>query len=186
MSDKLDNERFQLHMYDQMWNNINRHILTVWQSIGAIGAAISIYVLAEKELFNMDVAVMLVIFLSAWLLAHVYDAQAWYDRNIAIIQKIEKKFETKSDEFHGYTKQRNKDLITHLKIQRDLGILMVSLSIIFHFSLRVYPQICTSPFKLTMILPYMALLLLIVYTLIARKNWHKVFEKAYQNNKSEE
>lgn len=62
-------EELLFKMYDQMFNDINRHIMVVWQSIGVLGGAFAIFALVEKQVVSLDIAASIVLLLSAWLLA---------------------------------------------------------------------------------------------------------------------
>ncbi len=86
-----------LKMYDQMFNDINRHIMVVWQSIGVVVGALTIFALVEKNVVSLDIAVSIVLLLCAWLLAHLFDAAYWYNRNLVIIANIERQFLTQDD-----------------------------------------------------------------------------------------
>ena len=46
-----------LKMYDQMFNQINTHILVVWQSVGVLVGAFAILALTEKQFISMNVAI---------------------------------------------------------------------------------------------------------------------------------
>src|SRR5690348_7244971 len=59
-----------LHMYDQMFNDIDRHILVVWQSIGVLIGAFAVFALTEKQIITIDIATSLVLLLCGWLIAH--------------------------------------------------------------------------------------------------------------------
>jgi len=183
MPDKTDNSAFRLHMYDQAWNNINRHILTVWQSVAAVAAALAAMIFTEKQVLSLDVAVSMVVLFSAWLMAHVYDAQTWYDRNLAIIQDNEKFFETKPGEFHAYTKPRALKLITHLRIQRDLAIALVVLGVGTHICTEAIPVLTgVESAELRMALPYAALLAWCIYAFYAGSEWKDGHRKAYKQD----
>lgn len=143
MSD--DRKEFLGKMYDQMFNDINTHILVVWQSVGVVIGAFAVFALVEKNVIPIDFACTLMILLSAWLIANLYDASYWYNRNLAIIANIERQFLKASDlkEIHYYFgKHRKKSaMFTHLKIQYALGLGIAALFICYHFVLRVLPGI---------------------------------------------
>jgi hypothetical protein len=143
MSD--DRKEFLGKMYDQMFNDINTHILVVWQSVGVVIGAFAVFALVEKNIIPIDFACTLMILLSAWLIANLYDASYWYNRNLAIIANIERQFLNTKDlkEIHYYFgKHRKKSaMFTHLKIQYALGIGIAALFISYHFVLRVLPGI---------------------------------------------
>ena len=134
---------FLLKMYDQMFNDINTHILVVWQSIGVLVGAFAIFALAEKEIVTIDVATALIVLIGGWLIGHLYDASYWYNRNLVIIANIERQFLTERDlaEIHYYFgKHRKKgSMLTHLKIQFALAIGIIAVVVAFHFWTRVLP-----------------------------------------------
>ena len=124
MPEQTNREKFLLHMYDQMLNDINRHIIVVWQSISVLVGAFAIFALAEKQVISVDVASALLILIAGWSLAHHLDASYWYNRNLAIIANIEKQFLSSGDlsEIHYYfgSHRPNNKMITHLRIQLAL------------------------------------------------------------------
>ncbi|HEV8414941.1 MAG TPA: hypothetical protein VGQ49_15210 [Bryobacteraceae bacterium] len=170
-SDRVDTKgsnpkrpEFLLHMYDQMFNDINTHILVVWQSVSVLVGAFAILALTEKQVITLDVATALIILIAAWLIGHLYDASYWYNRNLVIIANIERQFLETSDlvQIHYYFgKHRKKGtMITHLRIQYclSLGIGLVVLS--FHFFTRVLPgfSLPISGFEPVRTLPYLILI----------------------------
>jgi hypothetical protein len=136
---------FLLRMYDQMFNDIDTHILVVWQSVGVVVGAFAVFALVEKNIIPIDYACSLMVMLSAWLIAHLYDASYWYNRNLVIIANIERQFLTASDlkDIHYYFgKHRAKSaMLTHLKIQYWLGTGIALLFTCYHFATRVLPGI---------------------------------------------
>lgn len=164
-----------LHMYDQMFNDINRHILVVWQSVGTLIGAFAIFALAEKEIITVDVASALLIVIAGWLLAHLYDASYWYNRNLVIIANIERNFLSKEDlrrihYYFGKHRPSNK-MIKHLQIQYALGVGIGVLVLVFHFLTRVMPGMTAdSRFDPVRALPYAAALLVIVYLFNLRRH----------------
>ena len=94
----MDNrEEFLVEMYKQMFNDINRHIMVVWQSVGVLISAFAIFALVEKNVISSDIATSIIILLCAWLYAHLVDSGYWYNRNLAIIANIERQFLKKED-----------------------------------------------------------------------------------------
>ncbi len=175
---KKAKDDFCFHMYNQMWTNINRHILTVWHSIAAVAGALSIIIFAEKNPIHIDVAVTLIIILAAWLLSHVYDAQQWYDRNLGIIIRVERRFLPEG--FHAYMKPRKRKLIGHLQIQRDLAFVMLVSSVLFHLANRVLPtSSAEATLPLQMLLPYVVGIATVIYVAYRRSEWERGHEKAY-------
>src|SRR5216683_963305 len=101
-----DNDRttFLLKMYDQMFADINRNIMVVWQSIGVVVGAVALFALIEKQVFTLDLACTLFMVVVGWSIAHSQEAGYWYNRNLAIIANIERQFLRQSDlkEIHYY------------------------------------------------------------------------------------
>ena len=164
-----DRKEFLVQMYNQMFNDINRHIMVVWQSIGVLIGAFAIFALVEKNIVSLDVAVSLIVLLAAWLVAHLLDASYWYNRNLVIVANIERQFLTKDDlkaihYYFGAHRPKNR-MITHLKIQVALGVGLVTLVIGYHASVRVLPGVSSplSSFEFSRSLPYLLLVASLAY-----------------------
>ena len=65
---------FLIEMYKAMWDNINRHIGVVWHSVTVLAGAFAVFGLVEKGVVPIDFTTTLVVIISAWQLAHVFDA----------------------------------------------------------------------------------------------------------------
>lgn len=150
---------FLIAMYNQLMNDINRHIVVIWQSVGVLFGAFALFALVEKGTISVDIAASLQILLCVWVLAHVYDAAYWYNRNLVIIANIERQFLLESDlrEVHYYFGEHRKTgaLITHLEIQLGLAVSVAVLVLAFHFLTVVVPT-ChgVKLFQSTMLLPW--------------------------------
>lgn len=138
-------DSFLLQMYAQLWNNVNRHLTVIWQSVGVLAGSMAALALAEKNVLPLDYATSFVIIMSAWLVAHSYVASNWFNRNQAIIVNIERQFLKRSDlqEIHPYFMEHRKagDMVTHVRIQQMLGIGIAFLILIYHFLNQVLPAI---------------------------------------------
>lgn len=151
---------FLIAMYNQLMNDINRHIVVIWQSVGVLFGAFALFALVEKGTISVDIAASLQIMLCIWVLAHVYDAGYWYNRNLVIIANIERQFLLQSDlrDVHYYfgEHRRKGALITHLEIQLYLALGVAALVLAFHFLTIVLPT-ChgVKPFHLTLLLPWL-------------------------------
>jgi hypothetical protein len=151
-----------LKMYDQMFNDINRHILTVWQTIGTLAGAVALLGLVEKHVVSMDMAVALIIVVCAWSMSHAYDSAYWYNRNLIIIANIERQF-LKSSDLHdihyyfGAHRDSNK-MLTHLRIQYVFAIAVGAVAVLYHFLVQVVPGLRApfSQFQPERLLPYIA------------------------------
>jgi hypothetical protein len=174
---------FLIEMYKQMFNDINTHILVVWQSVGVLVGAFAIFALVEKKVVSTDLASALVVLLAAWLLAHLYDASYWYNRNLVIIANIERQFLKQSDlhDVHYYFGEHRKStsMLTHLRIQWTLGISIATLFTLYHFVTRVLPGIGApwARFEIQRTLPYVVGV--ICFVLLSRL--HRDRTQAYTN-----
>jgi hypothetical protein len=148
MQDRRD--EFLLEIYRQMFNDINRHIMVVWQSVGVLVGALALFSLLEKHVISADIAASIIVLLVAWLYGHLYDAGYWYNRNLAIIANIERQFLYASDlhDIHYYfgAHRQNNKLIAHLRLQQLLALGLAVLVLLFHFIDRVAPGL-KSPFS---------------------------------------
>jgi hypothetical protein len=188
MSMEHDRKEFLLKMYDQMFNDINTHILVVWQSVGVVVGAFAVFALVEKNIIPMDYACTLMVTLCAWLFANLYDASYWYNRNLVIIANIERQFLSSDDlkEIHYYFgKHREKSaMLTHLRIQYALGLGIASLFILYHFIGRVLPGV-HSPiggFELSRSLPYIAAAAWAIFLWFLRKNRIESYQEFLENS----
>lgn len=181
-------KEFLLKMYDQMFNDINTHILVVWQSVGVLIGAFAIFALAEKQIISFDVATALMVLVASWLLAHLLDASYWYNRNLVIIANIERQFLRDSDlrEIHYYFgEHRPKNrMITHLRIQYALGISIAAIMLALHFVTRVLPQFSqsASPLEPQRFLPYIVVVAAIVFLATLARTKRKSYEEFVKNS----
>lgn len=158
-----------LKMYDQMFNDINRHIMVVWQSIGVLIGAFAIFALVEKKVVSLDIASAIVLLLCSWLIAHLYDASYWYNRNLVIIANIERQFLVKKDlkEIHYYFGEHRPDnnMIEHLSIQLFLAFGLAGIVFLYHFSERIYPGLSSTwnLFEPIRAIPYVLLIASSIY-----------------------
>jgi hypothetical protein len=175
-------DEFLSKMYDQMWNNINRHILVVWQSVGVLVGAFAIFALVEKNIISIDLASSLLILISAWLIAHLFDANSWYNRNLAIIANIERQFLKPEDAcyVHYYFTEHRKSwsLLDQFQIQLGLGVGIYVLVIIYHFTARVLPGFGKplSDFEVARSFPYLISILSFIVLASLRRKQMKAYE----------
>jgi hypothetical protein len=186
-----DRKEFLIQMYNQMFNDINRHILVVWQSIGTLVGAFALLALVEKSVLSVDVAVALIILLTAWLFAHLLDAGYWYNRNLVIIANIERQFLMSDDlrkiqYYFGAHRPKNR-MLTHLKIQGALGIGLVLLMLIYHATERVVPglSMALTAFEASRTLPYVTLVVCLLYLHNLRKSRDADYQEFVTNSPGE-
>ena len=156
-----DRKELLLRMYDQLFNDINRHILVVWQSVGVVVGAFALLSLTEKQVITLDLATAVFIVLVAWLIAHLYDASFWYNRNLVMIANIERQFLSKDDlrlvhYYFGKHRPKNR-MISHLRVQYALAIGLGALVLRYHFITRVIPGfgLPLGDFDLQRAMPYL-------------------------------
>jgi len=191
---KLDSENekfrkeFLFKMYDQMFNDINTHILVIWQSIGVLVGSISIFALVEKQVLPIDYAISIVIILIGWSFSHIYDSAYWYNRNLVIIANIERQFLSKDDlhNIHYYFGKHRKPnkMIQHLRIQWWLGIFMGIVFLIYHFISRIYRRKLFELLKSepAVFLPYIILICVFIFVMATRKNRKKSYKEFLENS----
>jgi hypothetical protein len=134
---------FLIAMYNQLMADINRHIVVVWQSVTVLVGAFAAWSLIEKNIISLDVAATLIVIIAVWVLAHVYDASYWYNRNLVMIANIERQFLRQTDlkEIHYYWgKHRGANaMIRHLKLQGALALGVAGLVLVIQFSHTILP-----------------------------------------------
>ena len=140
---ETDRKDFLVKIYEQMFNDIDRHHKIVWLVIGVLVSAIALIALSEKGLLPIDLTVSIILLLSFWVIAHVYDSNYWYNRNLVIIANIERQFLVKEDlrNIHYYFgKHRGvNSLQTSLKIQLYFAWGLVIIVLIYHFFEKIAP-----------------------------------------------
>jgi hypothetical protein len=140
--DRRNRSQFLLAMYKAMWDNINRHILVVWQSFAALFAALGASYLSGKQLLSPDLGTSIIVLAAGWSIAHAIDSAGWYNRNLLIITNIEQQFLFDSDArevHHFFEAHRGTRPIEHLIIQMLLALTIAGLALLDHFSTRVSP-----------------------------------------------
>ncbi len=175
-----DRKTFLVEMYNQMFADINRHIMVVWQSIGVIGGAIALLALAEKKLLAVDYAVALIVAVCFWSVNTIIDSAYWYNRNLVIIANIERQFLEESDlrEIHFYFgMHRAPRIIQHLRIQLLLVVSILSVFSVYQVVNSVIPRLKQGEFATEMILPWLLALLLAIYALTLWRNRRTAYKK---------
>jgi hypothetical protein len=183
---KMDDRRtFLMEMYRQMFADINRQMTVVWQAVSVVIGAFALLALVEKNIVPLDIAVSLIVILSAWMYAHMLDGGYWYNRNLAIISNIEKQFLIESDQqdiqyYFGKHRSTKNKMISYFRIQAILALAIATLVLLFHFFVRIVPGFYSSlkNLELTRSLPYIAasasVIILYVFYL-DRRNSYKTF-----------
>lgn len=185
---EAERKEFLIHMYDQMFNDINRHILVVWQSVGVLVSPLAILALVERQIISLDIAASILVLSAAWLLANLVDSAYWYNRNLVIIANIERQFLDPEDlrRIHYYFgKHRKKtSMLTHLWVQYLLGIGVASLVLLYHFGTRVVPGFGApvQNFELQRALPYLTSLAASLAIAHLRRRRIRAYEEFLRNS----
>jgi hypothetical protein len=174
-------------MYDQMFSDINRHILVVWQSVGVLLGAFSIFALVERQIIPLDVATALIVLLAGWLVGHLYDAAYWYNRNLVIIANIERQFLRREDlhEIQYYFgAHRPSRMFTHLRIQYALAVGLIGIVVVYHFCIRVLPFLGPNWHQIepSAAVPYLTLLVAAFYLERLRRQRRASYEEFVRNS----
>jgi hypothetical protein len=152
-------DSFLLAMYAQMWSNINRHILVIWQPVTALFGAFAIFALIKTDAIPFDLGCAFLVLICAWLSAHVIDANYWFARNLLIVANIERQFLQPDDTrliLYYFAKEHKPTELDHLTIQAWLARGVFALVIGWHFFTRVVPGFGSpwNTFELAPTLPY--------------------------------
>lgn len=180
-------QEFLIEVYRQMMNDINRHIMVVWQSVGVLVGAFALFALVEKQVVSADIACSIIVLLCGWLWAHLIDAGYWYNRNLAIISNIERQFLVKEDlkNIHYYfgAHRKNNKMITHLRIQLALGLGLGSLVVIYHFTSRIVPGMTTEAVPDPQrALPYVMAAAVLIYCLLLSRARRDAYIEFIENS----
>jgi hypothetical protein len=151
MSTNDSREEFLLHIYDQAHDNINRQFGYVWQSAGLVAAVFGVFAFAEEKHVPLELPTILFVIVAAWYLAHVIDANLWFNRNLLIIANIERTFLLKSDlrnihHFFEAHRPRNK-MLGHLRIQVALVTALDVFVLWWHHTKRIAEPQCVPPWR---------------------------------------
>lgn len=163
-SDKDYRKEFLLKMYEQTFNNINRHIMTSWQAITALISAFVFLSLTEKNIISLDWAAFLLLIVIVFLVAQLIDSSDWYNRNQAIIVNIERQFliETDQKEIHDFfSKHRPGNLIQDFQIKFYFAVALGYAIIVLHFSKRIIPMIMGKKIECAALILYFSVLFIV-------------------------
>lgn len=165
-------KQFLMNMYNQVWNNMNRHINLIWQPVTVIFTVFGSIIAVESQKVDLSI-IFIVIFLAflvvGWFLAHVYDSAYWYNRNLVIVTNIEKEFLVEKDakEIHYFFTRphpiENK-MITHFKIQYALGIGLSAVIFVYFITKLTQNNFGIVNISISLpYLPYVGLLIAAIY-----------------------
>lgn len=175
---RCDDKRseFLLETYRQTSTHLGRHISGVWQCVGVVGAALIIFAQDKDKPLN-DYACALVVLLCGWLAATTLDASNWFNRNLAIINNVERLFLTSADlklvhPFFGAHRPAGR-LAKHFHIQLLLSGSVCLLVLTYHFLERVHPgfSLPWSSFQFSRALPYLLTPIVVVALALLQRHY---------------
>ena len=190
-TDDSARQELLLRMYDQMFNDINRHISIVWQPITVLVGSSALLAAGMRDIISIDIAVALIMLLVGWLIANIYDSAYWYNRNLVIIANIERQFLRQTDLRHihyYFGKHRSKQsILTHIRIQWYLGLSIGGLILLYHFlteALKICPYLASpvASFRFELVLPYITAVLTFFGVLQLRKHRIRSYDEFIKNS----
>jgi len=89
-----DKKDFLLHLYDKLWENMYSKEARLWNYLALYGAGIAITFGAGKLAGLELYALIFVLILTYWALLIVTNANWWYYRNLLMVTRVEREFES--------------------------------------------------------------------------------------------
>jgi len=179
-----------LQMYDQMWRNIDRHIIVVWQSVVVVISAVAAPILSKLQSSSMDLAVSVLILICGWGIAQALDGTYWYNRNLVIIANIEREFLTRQDlkDIHYYFgRHRGNKMIEHQMIQVVLSATIAVVFLLFHFKERILPDLSLhNRFDPYRAMPYILTVIVVSLLLLFKARTDQKYEQLRKNSPGKE
>lgn len=184
-------DQFLIEMYNQLMNEISRHIMVTWQSIATLVAALAAFTLIKEKVISYDIAVSVILIVCIWFIAHVYDSSFWYNRNLAIIANIERQFLKKSDlcEIHYYFgKHRPKNkMISHLLFQKIFALSIAFMALLTHFIMVICPALGgIGEFNHKMLIPWIVLVIGVIVWILCHRDGKSKYESFLKNSPGRE
>ena len=150
-------DKFLIHVYDQMFATINRIHNNIWEMVVAVGGGVGIVkVYSECDcicIFNFAIFGYLVAL--SWILTRLVDFNYWCNRNLFIIHKIEDRFlGLTSDHIYGNFRPPTAESTNRIKTTIFIQIVFVGTiqigTLLFYLYCNSY-FICTHTFLGTLL-----------------------------------
>lgn len=176
-------EKFLIHVYDQMFATINRIHYSIWNMAVAVGGGIAIVkVYSECDyicIFNFAIFGYLVAL--SWILTRLVDFNYWCNRNLFIIHKIEDRFlRLTSDHIYGNFRSPTVESTNRIRTTIFIQIVFVGTiqigTLLFYLYCNSY-FICTHTFLETLLV----LVLLVLISFCPAYYVFKLRNKTYKN-----
>lgn len=176
-------DKFLIHVYDQMFVTINRIHYSIWNMAVAVGGGVGIVkVYSECDyicIFNFAIFGYLVAL--SWILTRLVDFNYWCNRNLFIIHKIEDRFlRLTSDHIYGNFRSPTAESTNTIKTTIFIQIVFVGIiqigTLLFYLYCNSY-FICTHTFLETLLV----LVLLVLISFCPAYYVFKLRNKTYKN-----
>lgn len=135
-------EKFLIHVYDQMFATINRIHNNIWEMVVAVGGGIGVLKLYLDYGYNsiFEFGVLGYVITLSWFLTRLIDFCYWYNRNLFIIQNIENKFlgPSAEDIYAGF---RPQNLKKTLEVRTTISI-QICFLVTIQFSVLIFYLFC--------------------------------------------
>lgn len=144
-------DKFLIHVYDQMFATINRIHNSIWNMVVIIGGGIGVLKLYSECGYNHTFAFAIIVYITAlsWILMRLYDFNYWCNRNLFIIKNIEDRF-LGVDAKKIYGNFRPKDVNKKNDIRFTIALQMVFVYVALIDTLCFYFCVSSSGFRTQM------------------------------------
>lgn len=144
-------EKFLIHVYDQMFATINRIHNNIWEMIVAIGGGVGVLKIYFECGYNHTFVFAIVGYITALssILMRLYDLNYWCNRNLFIIKNIEDRFlGVNAEKIYGNF--RPQDVNEKNDIRFTIALQMVFLYVVLIDTLCFYFCVSSSGFHTQM------------------------------------
>lgn len=144
-------DKFLIHVYDQMFATINRIHNSIWNMVVIIGGGIGVLKIYSECGYNHTFAFAIIVYITAlsWILMRLYDFNYWCNRNLFIIKNIEDRF-LGVDAKKIYGNFRPQDVNKKNDIRFTIALQMVFVYVVLIDTLCFYFCVSSSGFRTQM------------------------------------
>ena len=144
-------EKFLIHVYEQMFATINRIHNNIWEMIVAIGGGVGVLKIYFECGYNHTFVFAIVGYITALscILMRLYDLNYWCNRNLFIIKNIEDRFlGVNAEKIYGNF--RPQDVNKKNGIRFTIGLQMAFVYVVLIYTLCFYFYVSSSDFRAQM------------------------------------